>query len=91
MKKAIDILNSLPNISEEENMAIDTLADLVVIRLEKNMSQKEIAKKMNISQARVAAIESVESTPTLKTLAKYADALGVRIDMRISDKETVLA
>jgi len=54
------------------------------LREAKKMSQAELAKKANISQAAVHYIESGQKSPTLKVLTKIAKALEVELEDLIS-------
>jgi DNA-binding XRE family transcriptional regulator len=49
----------------------------------KGLTQKQLAKKLNISQAALAQIEKPDSKPQQKTLQKIADALSVNIEQLI--------
>lgn len=47
------------------------------IRLEKNISQSELARKSGVSKAHISYIESGQKNPTLMTLCKIAQAMDV--------------
>ncbi|EKQ51369.1 MULTISPECIES: helix-turn-helix transcriptional regulator [unclassified Clostridium] len=47
------------------------------VRLEKKLSQTQLAKKAGISQSYLSELESNKKSPTLRQLCKIADALGV--------------
>lgn len=47
------------------------------IRLDRGMTQAELAKKIEAHQPFVSALESGETSPTLETIAKLAEALKV--------------
>lgn len=47
------------------------------IRVEKKLSQIQLAKKARISQSYLSELESNKKSPTLRQLCKIADALGV--------------
>lgn len=47
------------------------------IRLEKGISQIEIARKTGLSKQMVSKIESVDGNPTLQTLVKYCNCIGI--------------
>lgn len=47
------------------------------IRVDKKLSQKELARKAGISQSYLSELESNKKSPTLRQLCKIADALGV--------------
>lgn len=49
------------------------------LRNEKLLTQEELAKRAGVSQSLVARIEGGELCPSIKTLQKVADALGVEI------------
>ena len=51
------------------------------IRLKKGLSQEKLARLANIALNTLTKIESgLSIEPTIKTIAKIADALGVSID-----------
>lgn len=47
------------------------------IRTEKGISQVEIAKSLGVSRGFVSNLENGKTNPTLATIAKLADAIGV--------------
>lgn len=61
----------------------DLLDKLVTRREELNISQREIAKRMGISQPAVAQFELSSSNPTLSTIVRYANTLGVELQLSI--------
>ncbi|MBO4667455.1 MAG: helix-turn-helix transcriptional regulator [Bacilli bacterium] len=50
------------------------------IRVEKKLTQKEVADKMGLKQAYVSKIENMEKMPTIETIAKYLFALNYSLD-----------
>ena len=54
---------------------------MIKLRLEKGMTQAEVAEKMGTNKSNISRLESGEkvSFPTLATLSKYAEALGCRV------------
>lgn len=50
------------------------------IRVEKGLTQIELARKANISQSYLSELESNKKSPTLRQLCKIADALNVQPD-----------
>lgn len=50
------------------------------LRLERNWSQAELAKKAGLSQSYIHDLETGTKTPTIRTLEKLAKALQVPID-----------
>lgn len=49
---------------------------LIDKRIEKNLSQKELAEKCNVSQVSIARIESGERRPSPELAKKIADVLN---------------
>ena len=50
------------------------------IRLEKGISQAEIARSLDVSRGFVSNIESGKRNPTLTTITRLANAVGVTAD-----------
>lgn len=51
--------------------------NLKKIRLNKNITQIEIAKKLGVDRSFVSNIENAKTNPTLATITNLAKALGV--------------
>ena len=47
------------------------------IRIKKNITQVEIAKKLGVDRSFVSNIENAKTNPTLATITSLAQALGV--------------
>ncbi|UAA39136.1 helix-turn-helix transcriptional regulator [Paraneptunicella aestuarii] len=56
---------------------------LIQAREKSGLSQSEIAKRMNTKQSVVARLESANGNPTIKTLSRYAEALGGHLEISI--------
>lgn len=52
---------------------------LVKARIEKKLTQKELAKKLGIAQSALARFESGRTNPTLSFLQKVTSGLGLKI------------
>lgn len=50
------------------------------IRVEKGISQSDIAKSLEVSRGFVSNIENGKTNPTLATISKLAKAVGVLVD-----------
>ncbi len=50
------------------------------IRTEKNMSQGDIARALEVDRGYISNIENGKQNPTLSTIAKLADSLRVSVD-----------
>ena len=65
----------------EKNSIVQELIDC---RKQHGLSQRALAERMNVGQYVVARIESGKASPTLRTLMRMTDALGV--ELRLEDE-----
>lgn len=72
LKKEIDI-------PEETKDIFESLAFLIAERNRQGISQQDFAEKIGMTQAQLAKIEGATSVPTLKTLNRYAQGLGLKM------------
>ena len=56
---------------------------LIKARAKAGMTQAQVARRMGTTQSVVARIESGQNAPNLKTLQKYAQAVGRRIEVKL--------
>ncbi|QPE19535.1 helix-turn-helix transcriptional regulator [Providencia rettgeri] len=55
-------------------------------RLANNLTQMQIAEKMQTQKQNVSRLEKAQFDPKLGTLLKYAEAVGMRITLDFSSK-----
>lgn len=65
-----------------ESLALSVLRELVEARKKANLTQTEVARRMNVPQSAVVRLESGTHSPTLSTLSRYAAAIGVKLEVR---------
>lgn len=53
--------------------------NLKKLRLKKKLSQGDLSKKLTVDRAYISNIENGRMNPTLSTLQKIAEALGVSV------------
>ena len=58
---------------------------LISERLKANLTQKDLAKRMGTTQSAVARLESGAQLPTIKTIERYANALGKYPEIRFKN------
>ena len=65
--------------AEWERLALARMvaARLIAYRFEHGLSQRELAKRLGVSQPRVVELESGEKNPQIETLVKVATATGI--------------
>jgi ribosome-binding protein aMBF1 (putative translation factor) len=60
------------------------VADLVAARRNAAMTQEDVAARMFTTKSAVSRLESGACTrPTLRTIEKYADAVGAVVEIRV--------
>jgi predicted transcriptional regulator len=58
-------------------------AELLRARLRAGISQTELAERMGTSQSAIARLESGQTLPSTKTLIRFAEATGSKIELRL--------
>ena len=58
--------------------------ELLNARLRAGLSQEELAARMKTSQSAIARLESGQTLPSTKTLLRFAEATGSKIQVRLS-------
>jgi len=56
---------------------------LIFARVQANMTQEDVAEKMNTTQSAIARLESGKHSPSLQTIHKYATATNMSIDLHV--------
>ncbi|MGO3018779.1 MAG: helix-turn-helix domain-containing protein [Anaerococcus sp.] len=77
--KWTDVKKDITSISEEEKHLIELTALLASYRKKKNITQKELAEKVHVSQAQIARVETFSQAPSLRTISKVANGLDLEI------------
>ena len=60
---------------------------IIAIRHDNHMTQKDLAAKCGITQANISNLEKGTSKPTIESLKKIADALGMRLVVEFVGRE----
>ena len=58
--------------------------ELIQARLRSGFSQVELAQRMGTSQSAIARLESGQTLPSTKTLLRFAEATGSKLELRLS-------
>lgn len=72
-----------------KSFVMDIGEKIKALRVDKKLSQKEVALNIGIDQAQYSRIESGKVEPTLSSLEKIADALGVKVADLFTEEKTV--
>lgn len=62
--------------TEVEDLLVDIASEFINYRAKNDMSQKDLAEKLQITQAMVSKLESGEYNPTVKMLFEIAQKLS---------------
>jgi len=74
----------LKSISTEDQLVMDALNKLQAERLKRGISQKDFARTIKMQQSQLAKLEQLDSLPTLKTLNRYANGLGLQVTLSVT-------
>jgi len=74
----------LKSISIEDQLVMDILNKLQAERLKRGISQKNFARTIKMQQSQLAKLEQLDSLPTLKTLNRYANGLGLQVTLSVT-------
>ena len=61
--------------------------NLASYRMQRKISQEELAKRVGVSQAAIAQYETGAAVPRLYVTVKIANALSIKIDDLVNGKE----
>jgi transcriptional regulator with XRE-family HTH domain len=88
-KEAKKIINKDPEVLKElEKLApfYEIIDQILLLRKEKNLTQRELAELINTTQSCIARLESGNYNLSLQFLQKIADACGKKIEIRFIPK-----
>jgi transcriptional regulator with XRE-family HTH domain len=88
-KEAKKIINKDPEVLKElERLApfYEIIDQILLLRKERNLTQRELAGLINTTQSCIARLESGNYNPSLQFLQKIADACGKKIEIRFIPK-----
>lgn len=74
---------SLDAISEEEMVTVRLVYELINRRKDLGFSQRELARRANMKQSTIARMESLITSPTLDTINKITNVLGMKIELKL--------
>ena len=86
------IFNDVDEETKEEfelsNILVDIACKIFNFRLDNNMTQKDLANKLEITQAMVSKLESGEYNPSIEFLFKISKKLGWKFELTFEEKYT---
>jgi len=82
INKDPEVLKELKNLEPEYQI----IKQLISLRIEKKITQKEFAELIGDSQPNISRLESGNYNPTLAKLKKIADCLDRKLEIRFVSK-----
>lgn len=61
----------------------ETARELIAARAKAGLTQGEVAERMGTTQSVIARLESGQRSPSLRTVQRYAEAVGARAVVRL--------
>jgi predicted transcriptional regulator len=90
MGKKLSLLKAELQVDEEFRREYESLdeefsvaAQLIEARMKANLTQDEVARRMGTTQSVVARLESGSPLPSLRSLKRYATAIGGKLEIRV--------
>lgn len=71
---------------ELDDILVDIAATMINYRINNNLSQKELAKKLDYSQSMISKLESGDYNPTVEQLWKISKKLGLDFEIIFREK-----
>ncbi len=88
-KDAKEIINKDPEVLKElKNLEPEyrIIGQLITLRKEKKLTQKELAELIGDKQSNISRLESGNYNPTIAKLKKIADCLDYKLDIKFISK-----
>lgn len=67
---------------EESRLEYEIARAIIRARIEKGLTQKQLADKLNTKQSVISRVESANNTPSLSLLKRLAQALNVTLQVQ---------
>lgn len=74
-----DLSEDLKNEMELDSLLVDLACSIINYRIDNNITQKDLAEKLDISQAMVSKIESGDYNPSVGFLFNISKKLGLNL------------
>ena len=68
---------------EAQAPEFDLAGELIAARARAGLTQSELAERMHTTQSAIARLESGRTLPSMRTLARFAEATGSRAVVRL--------
>ena len=70
---------------EALTLEYEIIRSLIDIRIQENLTQSELSKKIGIPKANISRFENGKHSPSIQTLMRFAKGLNKKIEIKIVD------
>jgi transcriptional regulator with XRE-family HTH domain len=74
-------------VNDAKALAAKCAQRLLDLRVHANETQKQLAKRLKMTESMISRLESGDHVPSVKTLCRIADAFGRRLDIVVHEHE----
>ena len=82
MKKKLLKNTEFKRLHEESRPEFEIARAVIRARIQKGLTQKQLADKLHTGQSAISRVESANSTPSLSFLKRLAQALGTSLSVQ---------
>ncbi len=88
LKNPWDVIDEIADDETQEKFELDDILveislKIINYRIEKGITQKKLAEKLNVSQSMISKLESGEYNPTIEQLWKVSKKLGWNLELQM--------
>src|SRR6516164_3863485 len=76
-----------PNLNDAKALAAQCAQRLLELRAHSAETQKQLAKRLKMTESMISRLESGDHVPSVKTLCRIADAYGRRLEIVFHEHE----
>jgi ribosome-binding protein aMBF1 (putative translation factor) len=69
---------------ERQQPEFEVIRKIIEARINKKLTQKQLAKKLKTTQSAISRIETGSGNPTLSFLQRLADVLGAKLEIKFT-------
>ncbi len=69
---------------EKTKLEYQIARELIKVRIEKGLSQADVAKRVKTTQSVISRVENARTTPTLSFLKRIAEALNIELHIHFT-------
>lgn len=75
------------NLDDFSDLFAQVARELAQARQKQGLTQSDLAKRVGMAQADISKLESGQGNPSLKTLQRVAEGLGLHFELSLTPRE----